>query len=827
MSWVEKLKKLISWIMLALLLACMPTLTFKIKPVECAWTGTVYIRNDGSIDPTDAPIVTSDNITYTLTDDIIGSIVIEKSYITLDGAGYALRGLGTGCGVFSDVAVNITVRDLHISGFQKAIEIGNKAHSWVITNNTITNNTVGITLGYLAYGNVVSENYIANNNNTGIIISGDSTSNNIVNNTITGSTFGIYITTTFGNGDNVIVGNNIVNNEYGVFISNSNDDIFYHNNFILNTIQVYIYDESISTWDNGAEGNYWSDYDGTDSNKDGIGDTPYIINENNTDRYPLMQPWASPWGDWSHYHNYSEIVNTLLYLNETYPDIVDVYPIGKSWCNRSIYCVRLTNESNQYSKPKALFVGYHHAREPISAELPLYFTVYATTNFGKNETITYLLNYSEIYIIPALNVDGFEVVAQNGWQRKNAHPFDEDGDGLLDEDPPDDEDGDGYIEYLFYWDGTNYYFIRWEGVDDDGDGLYNEDWVGGVDLNRNYGYQWNASCQSGSTDPRDEDYRGPAPFSEPETRAMRDLALQHHFKYAISFHSGAECIVYPWGHTTEAPPDEEKFIEVASEIAQITGVWYGQSGDWYTTSGVWDDWMYGNRSTYAFTCEIYKNDSAWQYEPGPDPNTWWEKGILEYFNPLPNKIEETIQRWLPVFIYITNRTINESFRNLAITDLTSPKTIVGQGLFTNTTITVNNYGDLREDFNVTLYANTTIIQTVSLSLEAHSTITLTFSWNTSELAKGNYTLWAYISPVQGEANITDNTFIGDILMVTIPGDIDGDYDVDILDVIKITAIYASEIGDPEFNPNSDLDNDGVITILDVILCTTHYGEKYP
>ena len=91
MSWVENLKKLISWIMLALLLACMPTLTFKIKPVECAWTGTVYIRNDGSIDPSDAPIATSDNITYTLTDDIIGSIVIEKSYITLDGAGYALR----------------------------------------------------------------------------------------------------------------------------------------------------------------------------------------------------------------------------------------------------------------------------------------------------------------------------------------------------------------------------------------------------------------------------------------------------------------------------------------------------------------------------------------------------------------------------------------------------------------------------------------------------------------------------------------------------------------------------------------------------------------
>jgi hypothetical protein len=291
-----------------------------------------------------------------------------------------------------------------------------------------------------------------------------------------------------------------------------------------------------------------------------------------------------PWGNWNHYHNYTEIVNTLLYLNDTYPNIVDVFSIGKSWQNQDIYCIKLTNESNKHPKPKLLFVGYHHARELISAELPLYFAVQAATNFGTNETITRMLNYSEIYIIPALNVDGFEAVSQNEWQRKNLHSFDEDNDGLLDEDPPDDEDGDGYIEDLFYWDGTNYYFIRWEGIDDDNDGLLNEDWVGGVDLNRNYGYQWDAQCQSGSPNPWDEDYRGPAPFSEPETQAIRDLALSHNFKYAISFHSGAECIGYPWGYTTEDQHQTTpKFEEIASEIAQLTGVWYSQNSDWYTS----------------------------------------------------------------------------------------------------------------------------------------------------------------------------------------------------------------------------------------------------
>jgi hypothetical protein len=63
--------------------------------------------------------------------------------------------------------------------------------------------------------------------------------------------------------------------------------------------------------------------------------------------------------------------------------------------------------------------------------------------------------------------------------------------------------------------------------------------------------------------------------------------------------------------------------------------------------------------------------------------------------------------------------------------------------------------------------------------------------------------------------------------VTIPGDVDGDFDVTILDVVKITGIYALKQGDLGFNPNSDIDNDGVITILDVVACTTHYGQKYP
>jgi hypothetical protein len=367
-----------------------------------------------------------------------------------------------------------------------------------------------------------------------------------------------------------------------------------------------------------------------------------------------------PWGDWEHYHNYTEIVSTLFHLNNTYSNIVDVFSIGKSWLNQDIYCIKLTNETSVLPKPKLLFVGYHHARERITAELTLCFAVQTVRGYGVNATITRMLNFSEIYLVVALNADGFEAVEQNEWHRKNLHPFDEDSDSLVDEDPPDDQDGDGYIENLQQGNGAEWEVVQWEGVDDDVDVSLNEDWIGGVDLNRNYGYEWDAPVYSGSPDPNAEDFRGPAPFSEPETQAIRNLALQHDFRYSVSFHSGAESISYPWDYTTAPAPHESALREIASDLSQLTHASYSQAGAWYTLSGSLDDWMYGNRSTFAFTCEIYTNGSAWQYEPGPLPGQRWEKGVFELFNPKPAEIETVVERWLPVFFSLANRAIVEA-----------------------------------------------------------------------------------------------------------------------------------------------------------------------
>ena len=533
----------------------------------------------------------------------------------------------------------------------------------------------------------------------------------------------------------------------------------------------------------------------------------------------------APWGNWTHYHSYTEILDTLLYLNATYPHIVDVFSIGESWEGRDILCIRLTNESVMDFKPELLFVGYHHAREPISAELPLYFAVKAASSFGTNVTLTRLVNSTELYIVPALNVDGFTAVMQNDWQRKNTHSYDEDSDGSLDEDPPEDGDGDGYVEGLWQWNGYEYVFLKWEGVDNDVDGKFGEDWIGGVDLNRNYSYEWNASVSSGSPYPRDEDYRGPAPFSEPETQALRDFTLQHKFLYATSFHSGAENIIYPWGYTQTPTPADSIFTEIGIDLSALTGAPSYQSGQWYTTSGVWDDWMYGNRSTYAFTCELYSNNSAWQYEAGPYPDSWWERGILQVFNPDPKSIETVVQRWLPVFSYTASRAIVNA-HDLAATGIASSRTIVGQGYDVSINVTVTNQGDFAEFLNVTAFAGSSPIAMQTVTLAERQASTLTFTWNTTGYPKGSYIVSAQAEAVEGETRTRNNVISYGEIFVTIPGDVNGDKDVDIFDIVSMASLYGQTLPPIWPVPPPDIDGDADVDIFDIVIAAANYRKQW-
>ena len=352
---------------------------------------------------------------------------------------------------------------------------------------------------------------------------------------------------------------------------------------------------------------------------------------------------ALPDVDWGHYHDYAEMANILAELETSAPELVELISIGKSWSNNDIWALAITNETGPRGEKKGiLIVGYHHARERISLEVPLYIAWRLVSEAMTNETVASLLGQLVFYIIPALNPDGIAVSELNPWQRKNLRPLDDDGDGLVDEDPPEDVDGDGKI--YFWWNDTASGF---EGVDNDGDGLINEDWLGGVDLNRNYGFHWgDPSAVSGSPDPSDEDYRGPTAFSEPETQALRDFVLSEQTEdiaLAISYHSGAACVLYPWSYTSEPCPDEDKLLRLAKTYGLVAGYPYERwSTITYTCSGEWGDWMYGEVGALSLTVELYgmHGDETWWDEHTEEVNgTYYFKDVWEYFNPPEEQIE--------------------------------------------------------------------------------------------------------------------------------------------------------------------------------------------
>jgi parallel beta-helix repeat protein len=159
-------KNVASLAIFTLLLLGMLSFAFNIKPAKAEWTGTVYIRADGRIDPPDAPIITDDNITYTLTGDVTSTadgIVVERDNIIIVGAGYTLQGTSRfkGKGIVISGRYNVTVKNINIQNFAFGIDLFESSNS-NITGNNIANNGCGIDLGF-SLNNSITGNSIANN----------------------------------------------------------------------------------------------------------------------------------------------------------------------------------------------------------------------------------------------------------------------------------------------------------------------------------------------------------------------------------------------------------------------------------------------------------------------------------------------------------------------------------------------------------------------------------------------------------------------------------------------------------------------------------------
>ncbi|MFN0099180.1 MAG: M14 family metallopeptidase [Gemmatimonadaceae bacterium] len=269
--------------------------------------------------------------------------------------------------------------------------------------------------------------------------------------------------------------------------------------------------------------------------------------------YKEMQP--RQWGvmDFQHYHTTAELNYWMERWAKERPEIVDLYQVGTTFGGQAIWQLTLTNKKTgkDTDKPAAFFEGGRHSGEITSSESILWLAWHLIENYGKDAVITKLLDEKAIYLRPNNNPDGadmYKLTAQAN--RSSVRPVDNDGDGLLDEDAGEDLDGDGHVRQMrkyvgpgkgtFVIDsldpkgrlmrgvgaGRGDYMVYPEGVDNDKDGLYNEDGVGGLDLHRNYPYNWRPMTEAtgrGNT----QFGAGEYPLSEPETRAVYLWQLTH------------------------------------------------------------------------------------------------------------------------------------------------------------------------------------------------------------------------------------------------------------------------------------------------------------
>jgi carboxypeptidase T len=282
-----------------------------------------------------------------------------------------------------------------------------------------------------------------------------------------------------------------------------------------------------------------------------------------------------PSGD-EKFHDFSDVKIVLAQLQKKNPRITRLETIGKSWEGRDLIALHINAsmtdlENGHSSKPGVAFMGAHHAREHLTVEVPLMLAEYLLDH--QNEAaIAQLIASRDIWIIPMVNPDGAE----------------------------------------FDIDGGSYHMWR-KNRRNNGD----SNW--GVDLNRNFGYQWGTGGSSTSTG--SDTYMGPEAFSEPESKAVRDFISDHlNIKMLLSYHSYSELILYPWGHSY-SPISNQRDQQVFSTMAQTMSRWNGykpqQSSALYIASGDTTDWAYGAYGVFAFTFELTpKNMFGGGFYPG-------------------------------------------------------------------------------------------------------------------------------------------------------------------------------------------------------------------
>lgn len=281
-----------------------------------------------------------------------------------------------------------------------------------------------------------------------------------------------------------------------------------------------------------------------------------------------------PTGDEA-YHTYDELVAELRTAATDHAAITSLSSIGASYEGRDLPIIKISdNAATDEAEPEVLFTCNMHAREHLTTEMCLHIVRRFTDGYGTDQTVTGFVDTREIYVVPTQNPDGAEFDISGGeyqgW-RKNRQP-----------------NGDGSV---------------------------------GTDQNRNFAYRWGC-CGGSSESPGAEDYRGPAPASAPEVRAVqafvdsRVVGGVQQLKGHIDFHTFSELVLWPFGYTfdqvTEGMTQQEydRFRTIGEQMAASNGYTPDQSSGLYITDGDITDWMWGAHRVLSYCFEMYPSSGG-------------------------------------------------------------------------------------------------------------------------------------------------------------------------------------------------------------------------
>lgn len=291
--------------------------------------------------------------------------------------------------------------------------------------------------------------------------------------------------------------------------------------------------------------------------------------------------------DYSRYHSYDELTTALRDLAKRHAKLARLVEVARTRQGRSVWALEIASPAGSplAERPALLVAANFEGDQVVGSALALYMAESLLTGYGANPAITQRLDAHVFYILPRVNPDAAEQMfapLRTG-RKTNTSPIDDDNDGRVDEDGPEDLNKDGIVTVMRVKDPAGPYMIHpedarlmrraeaergeaagyavyWEGVDNDGDGFYNEDAAGGIDLNRNFQHKY----------PYYSADAGPHMVSEAESRGIMDYVLQRrHIAAIVTFGESDNLVGPPSSSGAHAPPATIDLLAFANE--SVTG----------------------------------------------------------------------------------------------------------------------------------------------------------------------------------------------------------------------------------------------------------------